>query len=116
MDDDERVMHLVEKMMTSLGCEVECARHGEEALALYRQARDAGRPFAGVVLDLTIKGGMGGDRTVTGLREIDPEVKAVIASGYAENPTVKHFREHGFVGALAKPFTIDQLQELLTKL
>ena len=58
---------------------------------------------------------MGGDRAVKELRKIDPHVKAVIASGYAENPIVKNFREYGFVGALPKPFTIDQLQELLAK-
>ncbi|MEJ2690785.1 MAG: PAS domain S-box protein, partial [Deltaproteobacteria bacterium] len=83
MDDDERVRQLAGEMLTRLGCEVECACHGEEAVALYQEARAKGRPFTGVILDLTIKGGMGGDKAIAGLQQIDPQVKAVIASGYA---------------------------------
>jgi PAS domain S-box-containing protein len=115
MDDDERVRRLVKEMMASLGCEVECARHGEEALALFMEAQDEGKPFAGVVLDLTVKGGMGGATAVAGLQEIDPQVRVVISSGYADNPVVRHYREYGFIGALPKPFTLDQLQELIAE-
>lgn len=113
MDDDERVRQLVGNIITSLGCEVECARHGEEAMELYKLAIATGKPFAGVILDLTVKGGMGGDKLVTGLRQIDPQVKAVIASGYVDNPIMKGFREYGFMGALSKPFSINQLEKLL---
>jgi len=116
MDDDDRVRTLVMAMVTSLGYEVECARHGEEAVTLYRDRRTEGRPFAGVILDLTVKGGSGGDKAVSSLRRIDPQVKAAIASGYAENPVVKNYREYGFVGALTKPFTMNQLKDLIATL
>jgi PAS domain S-box-containing protein len=116
MDDDERVRYLVGEMMAALECEVESAENGEKAVALYRKAGDEGRPFTGVVLDLTVKGGMGGEMTMARLREIDPRVRAIIASGYAEDPLVKQFGEYGFVGALSKPFTIAQLKEVLAKL
>ncbi|MEJ2691443.1 MAG: response regulator, partial [Deltaproteobacteria bacterium] len=72
--------------------------------------------FTGVILDLTIKGGMGGDKAIAGLQQIDPQVKAVIASGYADDPIIKDFKEYGFLGALAKPFSMHNLQELLATL
>jgi len=114
MDDDERVRQLVGEMMTSQGCEVEYASHGEEAIALYRQSRDEGRPFDCAILDLTVKGGMGGEKAVAELKKIDPQVKAVIASGYAEDPIIKNFTDYGFVGSISKPFAMNQLKELLS--
>ncbi len=116
MDDDKQVRDLVGEMMAALNCEVECSRHGAEAVMLYRESLAEGRPFAGVVLDLTVKGGMGGDAAIAELRKIDSGVKAVISSGYADSEVIKNFREYGFLGALAKPFTIDQLKDVLVKL
>jgi CheY-like chemotaxis protein len=65
------------------------------------------------MLDLTIRGGMGGFKTLQKLREINPEVRAVIVSGYTNDPIVEFFDEHGFNASLTKPFTIKQLQTAL---
>lgn len=70
-----------------------------------------GKPFDGVILDLTIPGGMGGKETVRQLKEIDRNVKAIVVSGHAEDPVMTNFREFGFICALAKPYTVEQLKE-----
>ncbi len=116
MDDDERIRNLVENMMEFLGCEVVFADSGAEAIEIYSRNRAAGSSFDAVILDLTIQGGMGGDEAVKRLLEIDPGVKAIISSGYADSPVLKHFSEYGFVDAIAKPYRIEQLKTLLGKL
>jgi PAS domain S-box-containing protein len=113
MDDDERVRKIAGAMLRQLGYDVELASKGEEAIEAYRRAKESGKTFAEVILDLTVQGGMGGERTLMKLREIDPAVKAVISSGYADDPIMKDFRAYGFAGAIAKPYTIEKLTELL---
>lgn len=116
MDDDERIRSLVENMMLFLGYEVTFACSGEEAIEIYSNTKATGKPYDAVILDLTIQGGMGGDQAVTRLLEIDPGVKAVISSGYADSPVLKHFREYGFAAAIAKPYRIEELKVLLEEL
>ena len=116
MDDDERISGLITTMVELLGYEVECARDGEQAIALYRQAKASGETFSAVILDLTVKGSMGGDKVLKRLLEIDPGVRAIISSGYVDDPIMKDFRKYGFVDAIAKPYKIEQLKELLAKL
>jgi DNA-binding NarL/FixJ family response regulator len=55
---------------------------------------------------LTIPGGMGGKETIRRLREIDPDVKGIVASGYSNDPVVANFRDYGFCGSLPKPYGI----------
>jgi len=69
-----------------------------------------------VILDLTVKGGMGGDKAAVKLLEIDPEIKMVISSGYSDNPVMINFRDYGFFDAIKKPFNIELLKETLVKL
>jgi len=96
-----------------IGYEVVGARNGEEAIQRYLEAYQQGEPFDLVILDLTIRGGMGGKETISILRKIDPSIKAVISSGYSQDPVMSQFTEHGFDGALAKPYTMTQLEEIL---
>ena len=72
MDDEEVVRMVSRELLVALGHEVQLAAHGAEAVEKYREARAAGRPFDIVILDLTIRGGMGGAETLARLREIDP--------------------------------------------
>jgi CheY-like chemotaxis protein len=115
MDDEERVRTIAGAMLRQMGYDCELADNGEEAVAAYRRARESGKPFTAVILDLTVQGGMGGEKTLRKLREIDPAVKAVISSGYADDPIMQDFRAHGFAGAIAKPYTIEKLTELLRR-
>ena len=112
MDDEEIVLRVIVKMLRHFGFEAVTAPSGEVALELYRQRLKAGHKFDLVILDLTVPGGMGGKETMERLRELDPEVKAVVSSGYSEDPVLAEFSEHGFLGVIAKPYRIEDLAKL----
>jgi PAS domain S-box-containing protein len=113
MDDDEIVLDVTREMIRALGHEVELVMNGEDAIEKYMQAFASRNPFDIVILDLTIKGGMGGAETVKNLLAIDPNVKAVVTSGYSENPVIYHFQDHGFSAVLSKPYSLDGLKDCL---
>jgi len=115
MDDDEMVLRMAGRMLTRLGYDAEFARNGAEAIELYEEACESGAPFDAVILDLTIRGGMGGREVVARLREIDPEVKAIVSSGYSNDPVMADFETYGFVGVIPKPYEIRSLSEILKK-
>jgi CheY-like chemotaxis protein len=116
MDDEPVVLNVVGELVRALGHEVEFAEHGTVAIEKYSQARASGKPYDVVILDLTIRGGMGGAETVRKLLEIDPEVKAVVSSGYSDADVVSKYREYGFSAFLKKPYKVDDLQDVLTML
>jgi CheY-like chemotaxis protein len=113
MDDDEMILDATGRMLRHLGYAADCARSGQEAVSLYRAARDRGRPFDAVIMDLTIPAGMGGKDAFAALRELDPNVTAIVSSGYADEPVLADHRRHGFAGALPKPYTLRELGEVL---
>ncbi|GAB4486120.1 MAG: hypothetical protein OHK006_13470 [Thermodesulfovibrionales bacterium] len=116
MDDEEMVRNVAGEMIRALGHEAETAADGREALELFVQARDKGTPFDIVVLDLTVKGGMGGEETMRRLREIDPGVVAVVSSGYADSPVMANYRDYGFSAVLDKPYQVANLKKCLAEL
>ncbi|MFC1523668.1 PAS domain S-box protein [Thermodesulfobacteriota bacterium] len=116
MDDDEIVLSVAKEMLLALGHDVEFSMDGTRAIELYSQAFASETPYDLVILDLTIKGGMGGEETVKKLLEIDPNVKAVVASGYSDNPVLSNFRSHGFSAVLNKPYTLNDLKNCLNSL
>jgi PAS domain S-box-containing protein len=115
MDDEAVVRDVARELLRQLGHAVESAAHGEEALARYRAAREAGRPFDAVILDLTIRGGMGGIETLRELRKLDPRVRAIISSGYSEEASAADSQQQGFRAFLAKPYTVKSLVEVLER-
>lgn len=114
MDDEEAVSEVAEGILKSIGCEVELAKNGTEALELYLKARETGRPFDVVILDLTISGGMGGKKTIKKLLEIDKDVKAIVSTGYSNDPIMAEYRKYGFRGALSKPYKLQEISEVLS--
>ena len=115
MDDEEMLRNLAQKMLERLGYEVETVKDGAEAIETYKKHMDSGKPFDGVILDLTIKGGMGGAQAIKELIKIDPDVKAIVCSGYFNDPVLANYEEHGFRGAMAKPYQIADLEHVLKK-
>jgi signal transduction histidine kinase/ActR/RegA family two-component response regulator len=113
MDDEEMILDGTGRMLQHLGYSVRLARNGEEAVALYRGARDQGRPFDAVIMDLTIPAGMGGKEAVQVLRALDPDVTAIVSSGYSDEPIMAEYAQHGFDGVLAKPYTMRELVDVL---
>ena len=113
MDDTESVRRIGGALLERIGYEVEFAENGEEAIRWYREASRLGRPFDAVILDLTVPGGMGAREAIKHLLEIDPGVKAVVSSGYREDPVMIEFARYGFKGAIGKPYTIKKLAETI---
>jgi two-component system cell cycle sensor histidine kinase/response regulator CckA len=116
MDDEELIRNIAGEMLRSLGHEVEFAVKGEEAIARYRESLLSGAKFDIVILDLTIRGGMGGEEAIKALREIDPGVKAVVSSGYAGSSAISQYQPLGFRACLAKPYSIGKLKDTLNSL
>lgn len=113
MDDEAMVASVLAKMLQKLGCETEIAPDGQTALEKYRAAAAAKKPFDLVIMDLTIPGGMGGKEAIRQVREFDPQVQAIVSSGYSNDPILADFAEHGFGGVLLKPYTHEQVQAAL---
>lgn len=113
MDDDTMVLDIASRMLEHLGFEPITVNDGEQAIELYSQAYDKGQPFDIVILDLTIKGGMGGEETVKKLLEFDPSVTALVSSGNTNGLTFSNLKQIGFKGIVEKPYNIKELQEKL---
>jgi two-component system, cell cycle sensor histidine kinase and response regulator CckA len=113
MDDEQAIRDVAHTMLVGLGYEADTARDGREAIEKFTEAAMNKRPFDLVIMDLTIKGGMGGVEALGHLREIDPSVRAVVSSGYSNDPIMANFREHGFVGVLIKPYGVGTMTEML---
>ena len=113
MDDEESICEVAGEMLRHMGFEVEFAGHGEEALQKYSAARKNGNPFDAVIMDLTVPGGMGGADAVKKLLEIDPEAKAIVSSGYSNNPVMANYKEYGFIATMSKPFRLKEVGEIL---
>jgi PAS domain S-box-containing protein len=115
MDDEKIVRRAVAGMLGRLGYTVESAENGEEAISKYKEAKNSGKPFDTVILDLTVPGGMGGKKTIEKLLKIDPDVKAIVSSGYSTDPVMANYEKHGFKAVVAKPFDLKELNEVIEK-
>ena len=85
------------------------AADGAEAIMMYKAAMESGNPFNAAILDLTIAGGVGGEVAVKKLLKMDPGVKAIVSSGYADDQVIAKYRDYGFSGTVTKPYTITEL-------
>jgi PAS domain S-box-containing protein len=113
MDDEEAIRDLLSDILTTLGYEVVCTRDGMEAVVAYQRAQAAGQPFAAVILDITVPGGLGGKEAMARLQGLNPQVKALISSGYANDPIMANFAQYGFSGVVTKPYTVERLKHAL---
>ncbi len=113
MDDDPKICELTGAMIASLDYTHDTARNGDEALQLYRRYHNVNRPYDAVLLDLTVIGGMGGEECFKKLQAFDPEVRAIITSGYDDEDMVKRFLEMGCCGYLTKPYRVGDLGRML---
>ncbi len=109
MDDEEMILKVASSMLTRLGYSVSCAHTGQEAIRMYRQALEAGQPFNAVIMDLTIPGQMGGKEAIQELKAFDPDVKAIVSSGYSNDPVMADYQTHGFCGIVSKPYRLNEL-------
>jgi len=115
MDDDPAVAEAICSMLADLDYDSEVASHGEEAVSSFRREMERGDPFDAVLMDLTVATGMGGAEAMARLQEIDPEVCAIVASGYSSDPVMAAPDAYGFKAVLAKPFSVAELGAALAE-
>ncbi len=115
MDDEEIIRDVGSEMLRSLGLEVITAKDGEEAIQIYRKGMQTQKRFDIVVLDLTVPGGKGGKETLMELKQIDPQIKAIVSSGYSNDPILAEFDKHGFKGYVSKPYRIEEMANSIRK-
>ena len=115
MDDERQVRNVFARMIKFMGHTVDECENGEEALKLYSEAIDNGAGYDLVFLDLTVAGGMGGKKTIEKLLEMDPDVKAIVYSGYYEDPVMAEYKSYGFKGVLRKPAKLDEVEQAINK-
>ncbi len=115
MDDEQIIIDMTRDVLKFLDYEVMFAEDGLAAIDLYKKEKSAGVPFDVVILDLTIPSGLGGKETIKELRKLDPGVKAIVSSGYTDDPAVHDFLGYGFSEKLTKPYSIHDLKRVLEK-
>lgn len=113
VDNEEMLLGIAGRMLVHLGHECVCARSAREALDVYRHLWKTGTPVDGVIVDLTLPGGMGGKETAAAIFDINAEARIIVSSGYSNDPVMVDFDEYGFCAAIAKPFDMDELGEVI---
>ena len=115
MEDDAGVRALVGSSLQRMGHDVELVADGQAAVEVFGRARSLGSPFDLVILDLTVRAGVGGLEAFQSLLRIDPGVQAIVMSGHADDPAILDPERHGFKGVLTKPFESAKLREVLAR-
>lgn len=115
MDDEEDLLHVMGDSLSALGYDITLSRDGRQAIKLYARAQEQKQPFDLVILDLTIPGGLGGKQTIKKLLALDPAVKAIVISGYSDDPVLARYHDFGFKGMVEKPFTVAELSQIVGK-
>lgn len=115
MDDDDLIRETAGVLLGLLGYDAAFATDGDRCLELYREALRSGRPFAAVIMDLTVPGGKGGKSTIPQLLELDPGARAIVSSGYSTDAVMANYADYGFAGLVVKPYTIEDLDKELRR-
>lgn len=115
MDDEDVILRVGKEILGFLGYEVETVRNGNEAIKEYEKAKASEAPFDAVILDLTVPGDIGAQETVKKLLDIDPDVRSIVSSGYSGDPVISEFERFGFHAAISKPYSIEEIKEVLDK-
>ncbi len=109
MDDELMLRNLVTNILKTFGYEIVVAGDGQEALDLYNLAKKEENPFDLIIVDLTVPGGMGGKETVKIIRQTDKAIKAIVSSGYSNDPIMSEYKSFEFDGVISKPFKVDNM-------
>jgi CheY-like chemotaxis protein len=109
LEDDLMVRDLMRRALEKASFEVVETGDGKETLRLYQEAMEQRRPYDLAILDLTIPDGMCGRETMLYLRRLDPQILAIVSSGYRDDAVMKDCAAYGFAAALPKPYQVEGL-------
>jgi CheY-like chemotaxis protein len=109
MDDEPQLRYIMKEVMTDEGAEVFLVSEGGEAIDLFEKKAASGTPVDLIIADLTIPGGMGGMEAIRIMREQGVPFKAIVISGYSNDPVMSEFKSYGFDAYIAKPFSSENL-------
>jgi signal transduction histidine kinase/ActR/RegA family two-component response regulator len=109
MDDEQTIVQLTQEMLSMLGHHVDVANEGTKAVEIYQRALRTSHPYDLLIVDLTVPGGMGGKEVIEILGKADPKIKAIVSSGYSNDPIMANYKQHGFTGVVSKPYTVQEL-------
>ncbi|MEA1969064.1 MAG: PAS domain S-box protein [Thermodesulfobacteriota bacterium] len=113
MDDEQMIQDVAKEMLSRFGHEVLQAKDGEEAITIFRERFHSDHPVDVIIMDLTIPGGMGGKDAIKEILKINPDARAIVSSGYSNDPVMANCRQYGFKEVLGKPFEMSQLKETI---
>ena len=116
LDDEPAICEITEILLKRLGYDPVITSEGEETVTAYRKAMLENKRFDGVILDLSIPGGMGGKEVIKELLAMDPDVKALVTSGDANDPAIVEYTMFGFSGVLLKPYNRAALDSAIKSL
>jgi len=115
MDDDPLIRKTIQSLLLKLGFSSTLVENGEEAVNHFVRAHKNRKPYSFVILDLMIPDGMGGKETLEKIREIDPNIKIILSSGY-KTEVLENYKDMGFNFVLKKPYTIFELKQAISQI
>ncbi|MHA1746162.1 MAG: ATP-binding protein, partial [Promethearchaeota archaeon] len=116
MDDDKQILIVAKKLLTRLGYSVEVVESGELVIEQYLASKQNNQSYDVIILDLTVRGGLGGLETLKKLKQLDPEMKVIVTSGYSNDPVLSNFQNYGFDGKIEKPFVIETMSRVISEI
>jgi len=116
MHNDETVLHATGIVLNFLGYNAECTNNGDEAVNLYKKAVEANKHFAAVIIGLGVSDGKGAEEAIKELLQIDPHVRAILSSGYTDDPVALEFEKFGFKEVVAIPYDMEKMKEVLNRI
>jgi two-component system, cell cycle sensor histidine kinase and response regulator CckA len=111
VDDEETVRGIGKEMLHELGFTAITANDGREAIELFKQTPDV----SFVILDLTMPH-MDGDQCFRELRQLKPDIKVIMSSGFSEYEVTQKFAGKGLAGFIQKPYKMSVLKEAIQKM
>lgn len=115
MDDEEIIRKVLKRMLINLGYTVDTSNEGQEMIDMYREAMKTAQPYELVIMDLTVVGGLGGKEAINKLLTVDPNVKAIVSSGYSNDAIMANFSQYGFSSVIPKPYKPEELGEIVSE-
>ncbi|WP_371805316.1 ATP-binding protein [Candidatus Lokiarchaeum ossiferum] len=116
IDDDVIVCKTMQKMLQKFGIKSDVEHDGFSAINRYEQSLKTGIPYDFTIIDLTIPGSIGGKEIIQRLIVSDPNVQALVSSGFSHNPIMANYQEYGFKDVLVKPYNLSEIQVKLKNL